>query len=537
MGRGNPIVHPILFAVFPVFFLYARNMGQFDLAVTVVPSAKAAGVAAAIWIVAGLAMRSARKGAIIASLIVLPYFSFNSVAAVLRRFTSGGAGIGIEVRHPVAAVLIAAAALGVYAVARTKKDLVKITSIFNFSAICLVALPVMSIAAYEFRKAGREREAPRGADGAAALGVPASTPRPSVFYIILDGYGRSDMLEEVYGYDNSAFVNYLRGKGFYVAEGARANYSHTRFSLASSLNMQYLDDLAKRVGADYTDNDAVEKMIKDSTVRRVFAALGYRTVAFATGFYGTDIENADTFLRAPLGRDEFERGVSDAMTPKTDEEKAAYDRRRILFTLEKLPGLAATKMPVFVFAHIVAPHPPYVFNRDGGPADIDRYYDGLVSANHLVNSEGITRSKSMQLYIDQLIFLDSRLTGVLDKILANSQGKAIVILQGDHGPCCFTHHEELSKTYLKDRMAILAALHLPGEVQKGLYETVTPVNSFRIIFKGCFGLGYPPLADRSFYSSVLAPYKFVDVTDEIGSEADQKRYEYLKGQDYYGESE
>jgi hypothetical protein len=41
------------------------------------------------------------------------------------------------------------------------------------------------------------------------------------------------------------------------------------------------------------------------------------------------------------------------------------------------------------------------------------------------------------------------------------------------------------------------------------------------------------LPDRSFYSSVKTPYRFIDVTDQIGSEADRKRYEELRGQEYY----
>ena len=41
------------------------------------------------------------------------------------------------------------------------------------------------------------------------------------------------------------------------------------------------------------------------------------------------------------------------------------------------------------------------------------------------------------------------------------------------------------------------------------------------------------LPDRSFYGSFKMPYRFIDVTDQIGSAADMERYEWLKGHDYF----
>jgi hypothetical protein len=63
---------------------------------------------------------------------------------------------------------------------------------------------------------------------------------PDVYYIILDGYARGDVLEELYSFDNSDFIAALQARGFYVAEASQANYPQTAFSLASSLNMAYI---------------------------------------------------------------------------------------------------------------------------------------------------------------------------------------------------------------------------------------------------------------------------------------------------------
>ena len=51
---------------------------------------------------------------------------------------------------------------------------------------------------------------------------------------------RDDVMKEFWGFDNSAFVKSLESRGFYVAPKSRSNYQQTVFSLASSLNMDYL---------------------------------------------------------------------------------------------------------------------------------------------------------------------------------------------------------------------------------------------------------------------------------------------------------
>ena len=59
--------------------------------------------------------------------------------------------------------------------------------------------------------------------------IPSRTGRllkkaPDIYYIILDGYVRDDVLKDLFAYDNSGLIEYLRGRGFFVAEQSRSNY-------------------------------------------------------------------------------------------------------------------------------------------------------------------------------------------------------------------------------------------------------------------------------------------------------------------------
>ena len=64
-----------------------------------------------------------------------------------------------------------------------------------------------------------------------------------IYYIVVDGYARSDILQEMFGFDNASFVSYLQEKGFVVPTSGHSNYPATPLSIASTLNMDYIQSL------------------------------------------------------------------------------------------------------------------------------------------------------------------------------------------------------------------------------------------------------------------------------------------------------
>jgi hypothetical protein len=144
--------------------------------------------------------------------------------------------------------------------------------------------------------------------------------------------------------------------------------------------------------------------------------------------------------------------------------------------LESVPSIPG---PKFVFAHILAPHPPYVFEPNG----------------ELVQEE---KGKIIG-YRDQVAYVNQRMIPLLKSIISNSEVPPIIIVQGDHGPGSFTHH---------DRMSILNAYYLPGSDPNLLYNSISPVNSFRVVFDSYFGGNYPLLEDTSYFTISREPYEF-----------------------------
>jgi hypothetical protein len=180
----------------------------------------------------------------------------------------------------------------------------------------------------------------------------------------------------------------------------------------------------------------------------------------------------------------------------------SYDthRRIILYAFERLPEIADIEGPKYVFAHIVAPHPPYVFDHAGNP--VDPIYPFTLSVEEHTG------------YIEQLQFINQKLLATIDGILANSETPPIIIIQGDHGPGTMTNHDSLGKTCLYERFSIMNAYYLPGVDKDSIPMDLSPVNSFRFIFNTYFHTDLELLPNRQYFSVSEHFYEFTDVTGQ-----------------------
>ncbi len=165
--------------------------------------------------------------------------------------------------------------------------------------------------------------------------------------------------------------------------------------------------------------------------------------------------------------------------------------------------------PMFVFAHIMCPHPPFVFNRTGGRGlRMDWGFGDGVSSGQAGDYR--------QAYREQVGFINSRMPEIIDRILASSKPPPVLVLQADHGPGSKLDFEDAAKTDLRERMSILNAYYLPGAPAGTVYPTITPVNTFRVIFNTYLGANFKLLPDNSFFSCWSTPYKFVPYVPAAG---------------------
>ena len=110
-------------------------------------------------------------------------------------------------------------------------------------------------------------------------------------------------------------------------------------------------------------------------------------------------------------------------------------------------------------------------------------------------------------YRGEVLYLNKRVLEALHEILSVSAVPPIIIIQGDHGD---------DKSEASTRMTILNAYYLPGVDQSKLYPTISPVNSFRLIFDEYFGGNYESLPDKSYLSSYHDPFNFQYIPNLCG---------------------
>ncbi len=525
--RRTLVIHPFLFAVFPVLFLFAQNIHAFSLGVVVKPIFLLVAATVVLLGLSTLILRNSRKAGLVVSVLLVLFFSYGPVWQSLPRFRFMMLGVRIEPTKTVFIPWVILFVVFTWLAGRTKRNLHQFTRIINVTAAVLVAISVFNIAVYEI--SGRERSS--GEPGAEPAETGPVTTRdaeslPDIYYIIMDGYGRQDVLKELYDYDNTHFIEYLKQKGFYVAERSASNYPSTALCLSSILNLEHLSNLIRGVEANSNDCLLMAKLIKNSLVLRFLKNHGYTTIAFASGYDIGEIDTADIYLKHGWFADEFQNALLHMTPVPVFLRRLSYaqdHRTRVLYILDHLERVAERKSPKFVFAHVLGPHRPFVFGPRGEAVN-PQYINIPGRRNIWVAAEHIEDYRKF--YRDQLTYLNMKLERTITAILRKSARPPILLLQGDHGPCSLLRPEGSTATAYRERFAILNAWYLPGKdavkMPGGLYPQISPVNSFRVVFNNYFGKSYEMLKDDSYYSLPKTPYSLTNVTDMVRKHVDSQ---------------
>ena len=503
MPRRHLVVHPILFAAFPIIFLWAHNVDEgLDFGDVVGPLLLFVAVAGGLWALLTRLLRDSRRAGLVVSVLALMFFSFGYVAHAAGRVE------GANLRLLLAGWCVLAAA-GIAVVLPGGDWVPAATRGFNIAAVVLVGLNLFTITwAHVAPGASSEAFLSQGAPTLPPRLVSAPPGhRPDVYYIIFDEYGGTSSMRDFFDYDNEPLMRWLRGKGFDVPAQSATNYPRTELSLASSMNLRYLSFLTDRLGKNSGDAGPIDTMLQHSQIGNIMKSLGYTYIHIGSWLQQTrTAANADVNL-VNRGESDFSNLLlqQTAIGDVTGDDIRSQAWRTTQWELWNTEHLQAYPGPRFVFTHIICPHGPLVFARDGS----------------LVSRGTVAREGEAKAYVNQHYWVDQQIEKLVTSLMDRPAGQQpIIVLQADEGPYPGEPREwpaDPDPNQLEMKFDILNAYYLPGIPSSAVWPTITPVNTFRMILDEYFHAGFAHLPDREYTFADLSRhlYEFRDVTDRV----------------------
>ncbi len=356
--------------------------------------------------------------------------------------------------------------------------------ILSIISIFLVLLNVIRIIPIEITKFNRRKKLNRPVN----IEENIKPVRPDIYYIIFDEFaGFEAMRDYWHNQDVDNFVTYLAEKGFYIAEESYStnNSIGTLHQMATRLNYEhYLANSNKEVYFEAIVNNQVMRFLKEN---------GYQTITFdeTSGQFGypargpihadinyEDDPAIDIYDKAIIF-DAFGKLVTDnsILSAISNFDKIAYagleqHKNMIFFTVNEI-GNIESEVPIFVYAHLLFPHAPFMFDENG----------------HYIEQEFHT---NWDYYLGNYNFSMKILERVVENILANygPEDQPVIILQSDHGARNSlsgnpddSNLENYPGIY---KSLIINAIYLPFCDDAPVSQDMDPINTFPIVFNCLF---------------------------------------------------
>ena len=358
--------------------------------------------------------------------------------------------------------------------------------------------------------------------------------KPDIYYLILDGLGRADVLEEIYEIDISGFVETLGRDGFIVADRALSPHPMTWLSISAVFDQEYQAFPGPR-GRPATHSQTNRIMAGDSQTHEELAGQGYRFV-IATESRGqlcnlvlspiqelaTCLVKGDSLsaaIRERLGwltplHGLSNRGLLPSVVSRwlaaedlrwTDgrEQGGTFMADDVLRAVDSVEDEHAL-IPVFVVAHMMYAHPPYTLDSSCGPRQ-GTFSQSVAAWDDLVGMQmGVDCTRQQVL-----------------RLIEGAGEDAVIVLQSDHGPgygsLLGDGGATLEDTPTKDmwvRASVFSAVRLPSRCRSQVSDTYGGVNTFPTVFSCLSGIPRALEPESSFWAW-YDDRAVVDMTDRL----------------------
>ena len=511
-SRLQSLSVPILFGLFPVLYLYAQNVQEVPFSFVKLPIVVAVIASLMCFIFLTLITKNHRKASLIASLFWLFFWLYVPVLSFAYRYRPQLEDLDTYI-IPLWFIVFGLLVVLIY------KSKIQFMVAVKFSFVFGLTVVLMQIFSITSQQLSASDNVPDSAwennlnKYLSTVENKTFSPNelqelPDIYYIVPDSYPRSDTLLNYFDFSNHEFDDTLTGLGFKILQDSYSNYNQTSLAVPSALSMSYYTTI------NSLDSTTLKRLWRKNSTYNFLESGGYRIINNSS-YYATSFnEYADKNIECDVSNEFILELLNVSVlkpTPIAKQSQREDRRKDTICTIENIGNSAGLKGPKIVFTHLLPPHPPYLFDENGND-----------TSEVNLSLTGWTRWLAKEPYIAQLKYVNQRLLEQVQIILSKSDN-AIIIIQSDHGPLSSsTESYNLSDTrpiVFKERSRNYTAVYLPDYCDKSLmYDSMSNVNTFRVVFNSCFGADFELLEDKIYYSP---PNKFdaefKDITDIVRS--------------------
>lgn len=390
-------------------------------------------------------------------------------------------------------ILTLAAVILLFMAWRLKKTNSRVTRIFRYINILLLLLIFVDLIFLSSIKQPLNRVSFETGNL-----LPVTGKKPDIYLIVADGYPGKIALQDYFRYNNDQFTDSLRRIGFYVNENAISNYNHTTHSMASMLNLSYLNKIRNNLvdkkevnrGLDLINQNIFTQHLEQNgykVINHSIFTLNERPAAFDPGFLPT----STTIITDQTFTGRFLKALVFQLAHIYHFKKLIrYYHGPVIHKNPVLPAKTIARAaeinrsPSFTYTHLVLPHYPYL--RDSTGKETSEF------------SWKNVRDTSM--FIAYLKYTNQQLLKFINGIRKQSATPPVILLIGDHGFREFNKPEFNSLQF-----SCLQAVFYPEGNYRSFYNGMSQVNLFRVLLNDQLNQQIPLLKDSSIFLTDKTP--------------------------------
>lgn len=313
--------------------------------------------------------------------------------------------------------------------------------------------------------------------------VEQGTVKPNVYWIILDEAADFYTMQKYYDYDCSGIESFLLDRGFNISYDSHNRIAMSNEALADlcSLNYVSVEDMYYKVALYYRLNGELWHALNNLGYD-VYQASSEPSYLYSLREL-TDISRQETLFSATTmeGRTQLDLAIDSTPLSLFNIDMLNYTvsskRLRVerVFEYLKQPENTVYGSSSAIFSHIMCPHCPFVFDRNGGKVD----------------KRGNFNWEDLRYYTEQYAYTMSEMEKIVAQLIENDPN-CIIILQSDHGPRSRSDTRRAMKFNIaeEDMRRIFNAVYFGGQPLN--IDGLTGVNTLRTVLNA-LGSDYPLL--------------------------------------------